>query len=100
MENFDITAWMPVIVALVGSAGLWKFLSLKAEQQHKLASEDKAERAAFNETLREQVDRLAAKVDILNAEKEDLLREMASMRAELAAATATINHLQETLRNR
>lgn len=100
MENFDINAWMPVIVAFVGSAGLWKYLSVKAEQSHKIAIEDKADRAAFNETLKEQVDRLASKVDTLNSEKEELLREMAAMRADLAAATATINHLQETLRNR
>lgn len=100
MENFDINTWIPVIVALVGSAGLWKYLSMKAEQAHDLAVEDKADRAAFNDTLKEQVDRLAAKVDNLTSEKEDLLREMAAMRAELAAATATINHLQETLRNR
>jgi len=100
MENFDITTWMPLLVTLLGSAGLWKFLSLRAEQDHKTSLEDKAQRAAFNDTLKEQVDRLAAKVDLLTSEKEDLLREMASMRAELAAATATINHLQETLRNR
>lgn len=100
MNSIDMTAWMPLIVAVLSSAGLWSYLSMKSEQAHKIAMEDKLDRATFNDTLKHQVDRLAKKVDQLTSEKEELLKEMATMRAELAAATATINHLQEMLRNK
>lgn len=96
--NFEQFA--PILVALVGSAGLWGFLSLKAKQNHEKSLKDDAKSAQFNETLKEQVDRLAEKLDNLTAQKEELLREIADMRAELAEARATIKHLEEMLRNK
>lgn len=96
--NFEQFA--PILVALVGSAGLWGFLSLKAKQNHEKSLKDDAKSAQFNETLKEQVDRLAEKLDSLTAQKEELLREIADMRAELAEARATIKHLEEMLRNK
>ena len=91
---------VPVLIALVGSAGLWGFLSLKAKQNYERSLKDDAKSAQFNETLKEQVDRLADKLDAINLQKEELLREMGEMRAELAEARATIKHLEEMLRNR
>ena len=96
--NFE--QFLPVIIALVGSAGLWGFLSLKAKQNHERSLKDDAKSAQFNETLKEQVDRLAEKLDVLTVQKEELLREIADMRAELAEARATIKHLEEMLRNK
>lgn len=96
--NFEQFA--PILVALVGSAGLWGFLSLKAKQNHEKSLKDDAKSAQFNETLKDQVDKLADKLDALNAQKEELLREMGEMRAELAEARATIKHLEEMLRSR
>jgi len=96
--NFEQFA--PILVALVGSAGLWGFLSLKAKQNHEKSLKDDAKSAQFNETLKEQVDRLAEKLDTLTVQKEELLREIADMRAELAEARATIKHLEEMLRNK
>jgi peptidoglycan hydrolase CwlO-like protein len=90
----------PIIIALVGSAGLWGFLSLKAKQNFEKSLKDDARSAEFNETLKEQVDRLALKLDALQADKEELLREMSDVKAQLAEANATIKHLEELLRQR
>ena len=96
--NFD--QMLPIIVAALGSAGLWGFLSLRAKQNHERSLHDDARSAEFNETLKEQVDRLAEKLDKLTADKEQLLREMSDMKAALAEANATIKHLEELLRSR
>lgn len=96
--NFD--QMLPIIVAALGSAGLWGFLSLRAKQNHEKSLKDEARSAEFNETLKEQVDRLATKLDKLTADKEELLREMSDMKAALAEANATIKHLEQLLRSR
>ena len=90
----------PILVALVGSAGLWGFLSLRAKQAHEKALHDNDQRAEFQETLKEQVTRLSEKVDKLVDEKQSLLESMAEIKAELAEARATIRHLEEVLRQR
>lgn len=89
---------LPIIIAAMGSAGLWGFLSLRAKQAHEKSLKDDAKSAEFNDTLREQVDRLAVKLDKLTADKEQLLREMSDMKASLAEANTTIKHLEELLR--
>ena len=53
----------PLIIALAGSAGLWGFLSLRAKQSHEKSLKDDAKSAEFNDTLREQVERLSDKLD-------------------------------------
>lgn len=90
----------PIIIALVGSAGLWGFLSLRAKQAHEKAIKDDCQRAEFNDTLKEQVTRLNEKVDVLIDEKTSLMESMAEVKAELAEARATIRHLEEVLRRR
>jgi len=90
----------PIIIALVGSAGLWGFLSLRAKQSHEKSLKDDAKSAEFNDTLREQVDRLSDKLDKVISDKEKLLVEMSDMKASLAEANATIKHLEELLRAR
>lgn len=90
----------PILIALVGSAGLWGFLSLRAKQSHEKSIKDDAKSAEFNDTLREQVDRLSIKLDKVISDKETLLREMSDMKASLAEANATIKHLEEMLRQR
>ena len=90
----------PIIIALVGSAGLWGFLSLRAKQAYEKSLKDDAKSAEFNDTLREQVERLSSKLDQVIADKESLLREMSDMKASLAEANATIKHLEELLRAR
>ena len=97
MEFEQIT---PIIIALVGSAGLWGFLSLRAKQSHEKSLKDDAKSAEFNDTLRIQVDRLSDKLDQVISDKESLLREMSDMKASLAEANATIKHLEELLRSR
>jgi len=91
---------LPIIIAALGSAGLWGFLSLRAKQSHEKSLKDDAKSAEFNETLREQVDRLSDKLDKVISDKEQLLREMSDMKAQLAEANATIKHLEEMLRQR
>ena len=91
---------MPLLVALAGASGLWAYMAKRSEQRYLEAKEDREDRAEFNETLKAQVDRLSDKVDILIQDKEDLLKEIASLREELAEARATVKHLESMLMSR
>ena len=91
---------LPIILAALGSAGLWGFLSLRAKQAHEKSLKDDATTAQFNDTLREQVEKLSEKLDKVISDKEHLLVEMSDMKAALAEANATIKHLEEMLRQR
>jgi peptidoglycan hydrolase CwlO-like protein len=88
---------MPLLLALIGAGGLWQLLSLKAKQGHEAMMRDKTERSEFNDTLKLQVDRLAKQVNDLVSEKEDLLKLMGNLKADLAAAQVTIKSLQEQM---
>ena len=94
----NMEALMPLAIALIGSAGLWSFLSMRSKFAHERSMKDDEKSAVFNDTLREQVERLSTKLDKVIADKEQLLLEMADMKAELAQANATIKHLEELLR--
>lgn len=98
--NIDMDMVTPLLVALIGAGGLWQWLSAKSKYAHQQAMQEREQRGEFNDTLREQVDRLSDKLDAVIADKEQLLREMSDMRAELAEANSTIKHLEEMLRNR
>ena len=100
MPAINMEMLTPILIALIGAGGLWKFLELKAKQAHERMMQDKDERGEFNDTLRAQVDRLAEKLDIVTAENQNLLREMAELKSQLAAAQTTIQHLQMALQNR
>lgn len=97
MPAVDMNTLTPILVALIGAGGLWQLLSLKAKQAHEARLADKEERGEFNETLKAQVDRLAEKLDAVTAENQNLLREMADLRSQLAAAQTTIKHLELAL---
>ena len=88
---------MPLLLALIGAGGLWQLLSLKAKQGHEAMMRDKTERSEFNDTLKLQVARLAKQVNDLVSEKEDLLKLMGDLKADLAAAQVTIKSLQEQM---
>lgn len=95
--------WVPIIVAaisVIGGAGFWSWMQKKAQLSFEAAAAEQSDRNEFRETLKVQVDRLAEQVNGLAAEKENLLREIADLRADLAGAKATIQHLEETLRNK
>ena len=89
-----------ILIAMLGSAGLWGFITMKAKQNHERQISDSNHRAMFNETLREQVENLSTKVDKLVVEKEELLKAIADLRAELAEARATVQHLESVIRLR
>lgn len=90
----------PILIALVGSAGLWGFLTLKAKQNHERALRSEEKTAEFNDTLKEQVESLNIKVDKLLSEKEELLKAIADLKSDLAAAKVTIQHLESLVRHR
>lgn len=96
----NIEELLPIFIALVGSAGLWGFLSLKAKHSHERALKGETQSAEFNETLKEQVSRLDKKVDKLVLEKEELLNAIADLRAELAEARVNVQHLESIVRSR
>jgi len=91
---------LPVLIALIGSAGLWGYMSKRAQNAHERALKNGERDAEFNETLKTQVDRLAGKLDEKTEQIEKLLQEMAELRSELSAAKVTITHLETLLRNR
>ena len=84
---------VPIIVALLSSMGLWKYLQSRADLEHERRSE-------FRRTLQDQIDTLSEQVGKLNDQKESLLREIAELREALAEAKTTILHLEELLRRR
>lgn len=84
---------VPVFVALLSSAGLWRFFQARSEQEHERRSE-------FRRTLQDQIDSLSEQVGKLNYQKESLLREIGELREALAEAKTTILHLEELLRRR
>lgn len=88
---------VPIIVALVSAGGLWTYLSKRAQWSFESLKNDNTSRAEFQETLRDQVDKLSEKLDRVLADKEQLLREMAELKASLARAEATIQHLEQRL---
>ena len=96
----DYQQLLPIIVAVIGSTGLWTFLSQKAKLTHEKNMKDGATVAQFNDTLKEQVEGLVKKVDKLSEDKEKLLLAMSDMNASLAEANITIKHLEEMLRAR
>lgn len=79
-----------IVIALIGSAGFWSFVTMKEKTKREAATE-------YQNTLKDQVDRLAKKLDIYTKDKEDLLKEMGKLRSELATAQTTILHLQTLL---
>ncbi len=93
--NMDMLT--PIVIALIGAGGLWQLLSLKAKHQHEAMMKDHDQRNEFNDTLKLQVDRLATQVNALVSEKEDLLKSIGDLKADLAAAQATIKSLQEAM---
>lgn len=97
MPGLDMDILTPILVALIGAGGLWQLLSLRAKQAHEARLADKEERGEFNDTLKAQVDRLAEKLDAVTLENQNLLREMADLRAQLSAAQTTIQHLEQAL---
>lgn len=101
----------PVVIALVGSAGFWGYLSIRAknkdeaekrEAQRRKEYKDKedARNREFNEAMKLQIEALNTKVDTLLAEKDHLLRSLADVKADLSAARATIAHLESIIRLR
>ena len=92
--------FMPFVVAVLGSAGLWSYLATRYRAQHDKAMQEATVLSQYTTNVKEQVDKLSAKLDELTHDKEQLLMEIADLRAELAEANATIKHLQELLRAR
>lgn len=82
-----------IVVALVGSAGFWSFMSMREKQRRDANTE-------YQTTLKAQVDRLADKLDDKTVQIEELLKEIAELRSDLSTAKATIIHLETLLRNR
>jgi len=91
---------LPVLIALIGSAGLWTYMSKRAQHAHEKAIKEDQRDAEFNDTLKAQVDRLAGKLDEKTEQIEQLLKEIAELRSELSAAKVTINHLENLLRTK
>lgn len=96
----DINTWMPLAIALAGSAGLWSFLSMRSKFAHERSLKDDERSAVFNDTLKEQLDRVVSENKELHAKVEELLHSMAEVKAELAQSKATIQHLETLLRTK
>ena len=95
-----LSTYVPILVALLGSAGLWGYLAQRNKLQYEKEQQDEARLLGFNAALSTQINRLSDKIDILTKDKEQLLIDMAGLKAQLAEAHATIKHLEELLRQR
>jgi peptidoglycan hydrolase CwlO-like protein len=82
-----------LIIALTGSAGFWSFMTMHQKNKGNPASE-------YNTTLKSQIEGLAKRLDQKDAKIEQLLGEIANLRADLSAATEKISHLETLLRTR
>ena len=80
-----------LIIALAGSAGFWSFMALREKNKGNPASE-------YSTTLKSQIDGLAKRLDAKDLKIEQLLGEIANLRAELSAAKVNILHLETLLR--
>jgi peptidoglycan hydrolase CwlO-like protein len=89
-----------LLLAIGGSAGLWKYLSQRAayQQERMLHTEEHGEE--FTSLLIAQIRSLDQKVDKLLNEKDELLLAIADLKADLASAKATIAHLETMIRFR
>jgi peptidoglycan hydrolase CwlO-like protein len=102
----DIKEWTPIVVAcitVVGGTGFWGWLQSRAKANHELQMVEAQNDTEFREGLKVEVRDLKAQVLRLQAEKEDLKREMthlqamADVQAKVAAQEATIKHLQDVM---
>lgn len=80
-----------LIIALAGSAGFWSFMALREKNKGNPASE-------YSTTLKSQIDGLAKRLDAKDLKIEQLLGEIANLRADLSAAKVNILHLETLLR--
>ncbi len=96
----DMNTLMPLAIALVGSAGLWSFLSMRSKFAHERSLKEDERSAVFNDTLKEQLDRVVAENKELHVKVEQLLEQMSEVKAELAQSKATIQHLETLLRTK
>lgn len=92
-EVMGLEHLITVLVALAGSAGFWSFITMKEKNKREVQTE-------YQNTLKDQVDRLAEKLDVYTKDKEHLLKEIGLLRSELARAQTTIQHLENLLRTR
>lgn len=91
---------MPLAIALAGSAGLWSFLSMRSKFAHEKSMKEDERSAVFNDTLKEQLERVVSENKDLHKKVEALLHSMAEVKAELAESKITIQHLENLLRNK
>lgn len=96
----DMNEWMPLLIALAGSAGLWSFLSMRSKQAYEKSLRDDERSAVFNDTLKDQLAAVVAENKELHEKVEQLLVEMVEVKAKLAESQATIKHLEDLLRTR
>lgn len=82
-----------LIIALTGSAGFWTFVNMYQKNKANIASE-------YSDTLKSQVDGLAKRLDAKDLKIEQLLGEIANLRAELSSAKANMANLEQLLRSK
>ena len=62
---------VPIIVALLSTAGIWRFFHARTEQEHERRSE-------FRRTLQDQIDTLSEQVGKLNYQKNHYSEKLAN----------------------
>ena len=87
-------------ISVIGGAGFWGWMQQKSKLAHEKASAEDADRNEFRETPKSQVASLHQENRELRAKIEELMEKMSSVQADLAAANATIAHLEMMLKTR
>lgn len=98
--NEQIVTIIVAGISVLGGAGFWSWMQQKSKLAHEKASAEDADRNEFRETLKTQVASLHAENRELRIKIEELMERMSSVQADLAAANATIAHLEMLLRSR
>lgn len=97
MIDDNLTTILVAGITVVSGAGFWSWMQKKSELAYARTEQQNNETVQFRETLKSQIDGLHEENRALRLKVEELLRDTADLKAELADAKATIRHLEQQL---
>lgn len=97
--SLDATSVIVAVISILSSVGFWQYIQYRSKLKHEAQAKKDLLDNEFKDTLKEQVQALTTKVDILINDKLELLTQIGELKANLMEAQQTIKHLEETLRN-
>lgn len=93
MSEESMTIILAVIASL-GSTGAWTYYKARLESRRQEVIEQKKDGNLFRDDLRERIIKLETKVEECENNKEDLLKEMITVRESLAEFKTRVSFLE------